>query len=104
VKFSRSNGAYVILPPPATTGEGVWHIKSEPVDRSRRSREGWQRFWIEALQLGAALLAPLATLASQTVHDASATNWWQLVVIGFASDTIKGILVGQPAASRPGAK
>lgn len=47
------------------------------------------------LQVGAALLVPLAALASQTVSDANAATWCQLVVIGFASDTIKSILVGR---------
>jgi hypothetical protein len=109
VRFSKASGEFVVLspavPPAAAPTGPVWHTQSEPVYRSRRSREGWQRFWIEMLQIGAALLVPLATLASQTVSDAgTGGSWWQLVVIGFASDTIKSILVGRqdpPAGTSP---
>jgi hypothetical protein len=108
VRFSKASGEFVVLspavPPAAALTGPVWHTQSEPVYRSRRSREGWQRFWIEMLQIGAALLVPLATLASQTVSDAgTGGSWWQLVVIGFASDTIKSILVGRqdPPAGTP---
>ncbi|NKI92200.1 hypothetical protein [Rhizobacter sp. SG703] len=104
VAFSDSGGRFIALPPGATAADLVWYRQSEPVYRSRRSREGSQRFWIEMLQIGAALLVPLATLASQTVSDASTGgSWWQLVVIGFASDTIKSILVGRqdPPAGTP---
>jgi len=104
VKFSKSTGEMITLLQPQGDTDEVWYRKSELVERSRRAREGWQRFWIEMLQLGAALLVPLGTLASQTVSDANAVNWWQLVVIGFASDTIKSILVGrQDVPARTGA-
>ena len=99
VSFTGSNGRPVARAP-AGAEPGELHFRqSERVERSRRAREGWQRFWIEMLQVGAALLVPLATLASQTVGDANAANWWQLVVIGFASDTIKSILVGRQDAT-----
>ncbi|KQU75582.1 hypothetical protein ASE08_07520 [Rhizobacter sp. Root16D2] len=105
VRFSKASGKFIDLSPAAPPAGPVWHTQSEPVYRSRRSREGSQRFWIEMLQIGAALLVPLATLASQTVSEGSTGgSWWQLVVIGFASDTIKSILVGRqdpPAGSTP---
>ena len=60
-----------------------------------RGKENWQRFSLEVTQLGAALLVPLATLASTTISGGSSGHWWELVAIGFGSDTIKSILVGK---------
>jgi len=62
---------------------------------SWRGKENWQRFLLEVTQLGAALLIPLATLASTTISGGSSEHWWELVAIGFGSDTIKNILVGK---------
>jgi hypothetical protein len=51
-------------------------------------------------QLSAALLVPLATLATTTIGG-GAGNWWELIAIGFGSDTIKSILVGRQESPTP---
>jgi hypothetical protein len=60
-----------------------------------RGNENWQRFGLEVTQVGAALLVPLATLASNTVTGGSASHWWEIAALGFGSDTIKNIIVGR---------
>jgi hypothetical protein len=64
-----------------------------------RGNENWQRFLLEVTQVGAALLVPLATLASNTVSGGTASHWWEIVALGFASDTIKNIIVGKDSTS-----
>jgi hypothetical protein len=103
VTFYDSKGAAVSLP-----SEQKWAtVLVKPVPE-RRGSEKWQRFWVEVTQLGAALLVPLATLATTTVNGGSSgTHWWQLFAIGFGSDTIKNILVGKnesPSAPTGSAK
>ena len=101
LNFHDSGGMPVVLSA-AGSGGGVWFRKDEPpvpVEASGRPQERWSRASLEAFQLVAALLVPLATLASQSINEASIGNWWQLVAIGFASDTIKSILVGRPESS-----
>ena len=103
VEFHDSKGQRIELPEATMDArQGVWHLRHEAVLPSRRPQEQWARGWLEVFQLVAALLVPLATLASQTVNEASVGNWWQLIAIGFASDTIKSILVGrQESSSNP---
>ena len=45
-------------------------------------------------------MVPLATLASTTLDGSGGANWWELIAIGFASDTIKNALVGASAPAR----
>lgn len=73
-----------------------WSRRTESVRRSRRSKEAWAHAWLEAFQLSAALLIPLATLASTTLGGNGGAHWWEVIAIGFASDTVKSILVGRP--------
>lgn len=100
LSFYDSKGQAVDL---GATDEGAashWSRLVEPVRVSRRPQEQWARFWLEAFQLFAALLIPLATLASTTISGGSASHWWGLVAIGFGSDTIKSVLVGQKESSK----
>lgn len=52
----------------------------------------------EALQIGAALLVPLAALAVTQSEQGTTGQWWQLVALGFNSEVIRGILTGNPTA------
>ena len=60
-------------------------------------------FWVfqtgrEALQLGA-LLVPLATLAVTQAGQGSGGSWWELLRVGFDSETIRDILTCKPEQS-----
>jgi hypothetical protein len=59
--------------------------------------ERYWRFLPQALQLLAALIVPLAALALSTTTGAASGQWWELVGLGFGSETIRSILTGQPA-------
>jgi hypothetical protein len=68
-----------------------------------RKRKGpWAAFGLEAVQLGATVLVPLATLVIATASGASVGHWWELVGIGFGADTLKNIIAGSSNASTPG--
>jgi hypothetical protein len=85
--------------PVADTSAASWFRKVDPpvpVQSGRQPQEKCSRAWREAIQLLAALLVPVA---SQSISEASIGNWWQLVAIGFASDTIKTILIGRPESA-----
>jgi hypothetical protein len=56
----------------------------------------WDRYFPEALQLGAALLVPLATLAVTQADQGISGRGWELLGVGFGSETIRGILTGKP--------
>jgi hypothetical protein len=95
VSFADSEGRPVNLEPEGSPAPNRWWVQSEKPRPSRRSPENWSRLRIEAVQLGAALLVPMATLASSTINGATATQPWELIAIGFGADTIKNILVGK---------
>jgi hypothetical protein len=93
VNFCDSEGRKVQL---QTQGKNWPTLNITPKERERKKREHkdrWSRTWLELIQLGAALLVPLATLAATTATSGTIGNWWTLVGIGFGSDTIKNILV-----------
>lgn len=96
VSFSDSEGQPVDLGREVPEPPSPWWIRTEKPRLSRRGPENWSRFRIELVQLGAALLVPMATLASSTINGATATHPWELIAIGFGADTIKNILVGKP--------
>jgi hypothetical protein len=102
VEFYGSNGERIELGGMVGADAApLWHQPLVPVTVSRRSAtEKRGRVVLESVQLGAALLVPLATLASTTLSGGGAAGWWQLIAIGFASDTIKSILVGTSTAAR----
>jgi hypothetical protein len=58
--------------------------------------EQFQRFAPEALQLGAALLVPLATLAVTPSGEVNSGNYRDLIGLGFGSEVIRGILTPPP--------
>ena len=102
VAFFDANGVAIDLDggtPPAP-GAKPWYELAEPVIASRRPKEKWARAWLETVQVAATLLVPLATLASTTLDGSGGANWWELIAIGFASDTIKNALVGASAPAR----
>lgn len=55
----------------------------------------FERIFPEALQLAAALLVPLATLAVTQSDQGTSGQWWELIGVGFGSETIRGILTGK---------
>lgn len=70
---------------------------------TRNKRRGqWAAFGLEAVQLGATVLVPLATLAITTAGGASVGHWWELIGIGFGADTLKNIIAGSSTAPTPG--
>jgi hypothetical protein len=69
-----------------------------PQERIQHRKDKWElrrRALPEALQLVAALLVPLAALAITTTGEAASGRWWDLVGLGFGSETIRNILTGQ---------
>jgi hypothetical protein len=63
----------------------------------------WNAWWTdriektlpETLQLAAALLVPLATLAVTQTDQGNSGRWWELAGVGFSSEIIRGILTGK---------
>lgn len=91
VSFSDSQGQPIF----DDDDESEWRVRTEKPRGSGRSPEIWSRFRIELVQLGAALLVPMATLASSTLTGATTAHPWELIAIGFGADTIKNILVSR---------
>jgi hypothetical protein len=84
------------------SAEHNWAHITQEVAQGPRSREEWSRGRLEFFQLVAALLVPLATMASSTISGGGSGHWWELVAIGFGADTIKSILTGQQTTSTSG--
>jgi hypothetical protein len=97
VSFHDSQGQPIVLEKDKAWAELT--VRPRPASRGN---ENWQRFLLEITQVGAALLVPLATLASNTVGGGNASHWWEIAALGFGSDTIKNIIVGKE--STPPAK
>ena len=93
--FVDSQGRPVTLKQVGPPGSDPWWVRTERPHPSRLGPENWSRLRIEAVQLGAALLVPMATLASSTINGATTSQPWELIAIGFGADTIKNILVGK---------
>jgi hypothetical protein len=55
-----------------------------------------ERVFPEAIQLFAALLVPLATLAVTQSTEGTTGRWWELIGVGFGSEMIRSILMGKP--------
>jgi hypothetical protein len=77
-----------------------------PQEHARRRMDKNEKRWNylpEALQLFAALLVPLAALTLTTTTDSATGRWWDLIGVGFGSETIRSILTGRqsPAPSQP---
>ncbi|MBV9266282.1 MAG: hypothetical protein JO061_08960 [Acidobacteriaceae bacterium] len=86
------------------TGPLIYRKTITPRSGVRAQRDKWERYRAlapEALQLGASLAVPLATLAVTTAGQAASGRWWTLVGIGFGSETIRAILTGAPSQSVP---
>ena len=69
-------------------------IRPQEATRQKRDRRVWRHF-PQVVQLLAALLVPLAALAASTAGDADTGRWWDLMSLGFGSETIRSILTGQ---------
>jgi len=86
--------------PVSLDGSVLYRWKISPGQGSRTQPDRWEK-WIwrhapQLLGLCAALLVPLATLAiTTTTGDVSSSHWWDLVGLGFGSETIRNILTGQ---------
>jgi hypothetical protein len=72
---------------------------TELTSRQKEVRDRRYRFGFQAVQMLAALLVPLATLAITTAGDATAARWWDLVGIGFGSEAIRNILSGEQSTT-----
>jgi hypothetical protein len=96
VSFYDREGKLVAMDSPQSgaPNNGWCHLRVTP-KLSPRGTEKRGRLWMEILQLSAALVVPLLALASATVNGGNTGHWWDVVAIGFASDTIKNILVGR---------
>jgi hypothetical protein len=99
VSFYDSAGKPVALQGGDDSAGSRWFRTVQSIHASRRRKEKWGRLVLEVFQMTAALLIPLATLASTTLSGGGSAHWWELVAIGFASDTIKSILVGRQESS-----
>jgi len=69
-----------------------------------RGREKYARTILEITQLAAALLIPLAAIASNTLTGGGEGRWWTLATLGFGTDTIKNIILGKDDTAPPAAK
>jgi len=87
---------------PVTMKSGAEPVKCTKVvsvqERSHHRKDKRER-WLwrplpQALQLLAALLVPLAALAFTTTGEGTSGRWWDLVGLGFGSETIRNILSG----------
>jgi hypothetical protein len=69
-----------------------------------RGKEKYGRTILEIAQLAAALLIPLAALASSTVNGGGEGRWWAVAALGFGTDTIKNIILGKDDTATPATK
>lgn len=63
-------------------------------------RERWRRGLFEAVELVAVLLVPLAALTVSTTNEGNSGRWWELVGLGFGSETIRNVLSGKQDQSQ----
>ena len=66
-----------------------------PLKTESRRTAYWEqtkRVAFESIELIAALLVPLCALAISTADKGSSSQWWQLLGLGFGSDTIRNVL------------
>lgn len=101
VSFYDSAGQPVVLPEGDDPAQPPWFRAVHAIRESRRPQEKWSRALLEVFQMIAALLIPLATLAASTLAGSASTQWWELIALGFGSDTIKSILVGRQDSPPP---
>ena len=96
VTFHDSLGNKVDLPDGSD-----WAVRKIQL-RPRQRAGHWAPFGLEAVQLIATILVPLATLAVTTASGATVGHWWELVGIGFGADTLKNIIAGSSNSPAPG--
>jgi hypothetical protein len=90
VAFHDSLGSSIAVAADSGWAQRTVHL------RPRGRRGQWAAFGLEAVQLGATVLVPLATLAMTTAGGATVGYWWELLGIGFGADTLKNIIAGSP--------
>jgi hypothetical protein len=65
----------------------------------RRREQDWgnfvERIVPETVQLLAALLVPLVTLAITQADEGTSGRWWELIGVGFGSEMIRSVLTGK---------
>jgi hypothetical protein len=84
----------------AETAAPLEYSKPVPLRQPPRRRSSHvRRVAAEALPLLATLLIPIAALAVTQSDQGTTGRWWELIGVGFASETIRGILEGK---SEPG--
>lgn len=96
VAFHDSRGNPIALGAGSGWAQRTVHL------RPRRRTGQWAAFGLEAVQLGATVLVPLATLAMTTASGATVGYWWELIGIGFGADTLKNIIAGSSNTPTPG--
>jgi hypothetical protein len=80
----------------------VIDLEAESAARKRTARKDiMTRTLSETLELFAVLLVPLCALAVSTADQGSSGHWWQLLGLGFGSDTIRNVLSGSTGATPP---
>lgn len=86
-------------------GEPIHYTHTvQPQAQASTRNDKWERVWQvfpEALQILAALLVPIAALAVSQANEGTTGRWWELVGIGFGSETIRNILTGAPSETTP---
>ena len=86
-------------PVPKTAG-GTDRLEYKREIRLQVYKQDWgnrvERVFPEAIQLFAALLVPLATLAVTQSTEGTTGRWWELIGVGFGSEMIRSILMGKP--------
>ncbi|UWZ82589.1 hypothetical protein [Occallatibacter riparius] len=76
-------------------------LQVENASRRKSARkDSVRRVIFETFELGAVLLVPLCALAISTADQNTTGFWWQLVGLGFGSDTIRSVLSGQTGAAK----
>lgn len=90
-------GQPIVVGTPATFSRVV--VPEESVHNKREGVEGWRRAGFQTLQVFAALLVPMVTLAITTAGEPNFGRWWDLVGLGFGSEAIRNILTGDQPPS-----
>lgn len=85
--------------PPASGEPLVYRETIRPQMREQDWGNRMERIFPEAIQIGAALLVPLATLAVTQSNEGATGRWWELIGVGFGSEMIRSILTGKPEHS-----
>lgn len=91
-RFLRNGRELPIAPDVVAARYSVTFEPNTQGDTEPNAHDRWLRLGFQTLQMLAALLVPLATLAITTAGAPTVGRWWDLVAIGFGSEAIRSIL------------